>query len=540
MGGPGKPGYVSGVGETVSTGGMDRSNSTQSGTPNDLQPGEMVGEYRVDQQIGEGGMGKVYSATHPVIAKRAAIKILHPELSMNREAVERFVQEARSVNQIGHPNIVDIFSFGTLPDGRCYFVMEWLRGESLRDRMRKVRVPLHEALAFIETIAVALEGAHEKGIVHRDLKPDNIYLCDVKGAAPQVKLLDFGIAKLLAEDGRMERTRTGNLMGTPAYMSPEQARGHQVDHRTDIYALGCVAYEMFTGWLPFPADNAADMIAKHLFEHPPSALQRNPHIPPELDALVQHMLAKDPNARPNLAQIREHARRALHFVTSPSYGARVATPAHGVPQQYAPMMTPSSMGPQLTPGVVPPQMTPGVLQSRANMPMHTPAPGTMSVLQTGMPAAPKKSKTGVVIIAVVVAAALGVAVFVGVRSQGGKTQGSASPSAAPAEVVKPAVSPTEKTVPRPVETTAKPADPTQPADPTKPADTTAADTTLPAVPTKPAVTTTSTKPADTNKGSGTALIDPTETKPITKKTTTKKTTTKKTTKPVPGDDDAPM
>ena len=439
----------------------------------DLKPGDMVGEYRVDQQIGEGGMGRVYCATHPVIAKRAAIKILHPELSVNREAVERFVQEARSVNQIGHPNIVDIFSFGTLPDGRCYFVMEWLRGESLRDRLRRVRVPLAEALAFIETIAVALEAAHEKGIVHRDLKPDNVFLCEVKGTLPNVKLLDFGIAKLVGGDARSERTRTGNLLGTPAYMSPEQARGQAVDHRTDIYALGCVAYEMFTGWLPFPADNAADMIAKHLFEHPPSALFRNPLVPSELDALVQHMLAKDPNARPTLAQVREHARRALAYITSQAYGGRVATPAHGIPQQYPPMMTPSSIGPQMTPGVapqmtpgVPPQMTPGMMQSHPGMPpMMTPAPGTASVMGTGIQGAPRKSKLGVIIIGTVVAAAIGVAVVIGVSKQGGDKAdvGTAAGTTGPVKAADPAG---DKTVERPADTT-KPADKKPVKKPTK-------------------------------------------------------------------------
>ncbi|MDB4961116.1 MAG: Protein kinase [Myxococcales bacterium] len=523
MGGPERPGasgFVSGVGETVSTGGLSRAQTAQ---PMELQPGDMVGEYRVDQQIGEGGMGKVYSATHPVIAKRAAIKILHPELSMNREAVERFVQEARSVNQIGHPNIVDIFSFGTLPDARCYFVMEWLRGESLRDRLRKVRVSLPEALAFCETIAVALEAAHEKGIVHRDLKPDNIYLCDVKGSAAQVKLLDFGIAKLLAEDGRMERTRTGNLMGTPAYMSPEQARGQAVDHRTDIYALGCVAYEMFTGWLPFPADNAADMIAKHLFEQPPSARQKNPGLPPELDGLVMAMLAKDARSRPTLAQIREEMRRALQFVSQPSYGGRVATPAAGVPQ-YAPMMTPSSIGPQMTPGMV--QTGAGMQGS-----MHTPMPGTMSVMGTQMPTAPRRSKLPLIIISAVVAAAIGVALVVGTSSNGTQAKDTTTEPATATETVKPADPPTDKTVARP--DTTKPADVVKPADTTtppvdttKPADVVeAADTTTTAVDTtKPADTTT--KPADT-------------TKPVIKKVP-KKTPKVPPKRPGTGDDDAPM
>src|SRR3954471_5448371 len=190
MGGP-PDGF--GSDHSVSTGGLARIDPRNT---YDLAVGEMVGEYRVEGELGRGGMGRVYAATHPVIAKRAAIKVLHPELSVNTEAVERFIQEARSVNQIGHPNIVDIFAFGTLPDGRSYFVMEWLRGESLHTRIERERLPIAEALVMLETITVALEAAHEKGIVHRDLKPDNVFLVEVKGDRPQVKLLDFGIAKL--------------------------------------------------------------------------------------------------------------------------------------------------------------------------------------------------------------------------------------------------------------------------------------------------------------------------------------------------------
>jgi serine/threonine-protein kinase len=287
----------------------------------DLEPGEMVGEYRVDGLLGAGGMGKVYSATHPLIGKRAAIKVLHPALSVDPDAVERFVQEARAVNQIGHPNIVDIFAFGTLPDGRCYFVMEQLRGESLATRIDRAALPIEDVLSILDSIAIALEAAHRKGIVHRDLKPDNVFLADVEGGKPAVKLLDFGIAKLTHKDAGAKRTQTGNVMGTPAYISPEQARGEGVDHRTDLYAFGAVAYELLTNELVFPATNAADMLAQHLFTPPPSVLTRRPDIDPELDALITSLLAKDMNERPTLESAREqlracgrrlHQRAALH------------------------------------------------------------------------------------------------------------------------------------------------------------------------------------------------------------------------------------
>src|SRR5947207_2847296 len=171
--------------------------------------------------------------------------------------------------------------------------MEQLRGVSLGTRIEQAALPIIDALVILDAIAIALEAAHRKGIIHRDLKPDNVFLVDVEGGAPQVKLLDFGIAKLTNGDAPMQRTRTGNVMGTPAYISPEQARGQGVDHRTDIYAFGAVAFELLTGRWPFPATNAADMIAKHLFEPPPSAAELNPEIDAELDVLIKTMLAKD-------------------------------------------------------------------------------------------------------------------------------------------------------------------------------------------------------------------------------------------------------
>ena len=275
----------------------------------DLIPGMAVGEYRIDKKIGEGGMGAVYSATHPMIGKRAAIKVISAALGGDASCVNRFVQEARSVNQIGHPNIVDVFSFGELPDGRNYFVMEYLQGESLADRLQKAPMPLGEAIEILDQVADALEAAHEKMIVHRDLKPDNVYLAAVRGGRTLVKLLDFGIAKLSTPDsegsgGGIQKTRTGMMMGTPGYLSPEQARGKNVDHRTDIYALGCMVFEIVCGRLPFVADNAMDIVLAHMTEEPVRASTLWPEIPAALDDLIAGMLQKDPNARPTLPQAR--------------------------------------------------------------------------------------------------------------------------------------------------------------------------------------------------------------------------------------------
>jgi serine/threonine-protein kinase len=284
----------------------------------ELSPGQMVGEYQIERLLGEGGMGRVYAAIHPLIAKRAAIKVLRPELSHDPAAVERFVREARSVNQIGHPNIVDIFAFGTLPDGRHYFVMEWLQGESLRERLERGALPFLLALDVLDAIASALAAAHATGIVHRDLKPDNVFLAGPVGSAPMVKLLDFGIAKLLGTEPGIDRTATGAMIGTPTYMSPEQARGELVDTRSDLYALGAVAFEVLAGEMVFRATSAAEVVARHLFEPPRPVRQLRPEVPDALDALITSLLAKEMTARPLLAEVRETLVRARIAAPAPA------------------------------------------------------------------------------------------------------------------------------------------------------------------------------------------------------------------------------
>ncbi len=310
----------------------------------DLQAGFIVGEYKIEKKIGEGGMGAVYSAIHPMIGKHAAIKVISSALGTDQSAVGRFVQEARSVNQIGHPNIVDVFSFGELPDGRNYFVMEYLQGKSLAQRIDAGAMPLGEAIEILDQVCDALEAAHEKQIVHRDLKPDNVYLAAVRGNRTLVKLLDFGIAKLSVADGPggqggIAKTRTGMIMGTPGYISPEQARGKNVDHRTDIYALGAMAFEIVTGRLPFVADNAMDIVLAHMVQPPPRASTLWPEIPSALDDVLYKMLDKDPTNRPTLSEVRavfaQLVTSGLVTLTSGrgvAFGSqigRLVTPTHG-------------------------------------------------------------------------------------------------------------------------------------------------------------------------------------------------------------------
>ena len=297
-----------------------------------LLAGAKVGEYEIAEKLAEGGMGIVYAAVHPVIGKRAAIKVMSATLCADDEAASRFVQEARAVNHIGHPNIVDIFSIGELVDGRSYFVMEWLPGESLGKRLERGALSIADAVAIIDQIADAVSAAHAAGIVHRDLKPDNVMLVD-RGDRSTVKLLDFGIAKLADPDGRgyVAHTKTGLVMGTPGYMSPEQARGKHVDHRTDIYSLGCIAYELLTGKLPFNADNSMDVVIQHV-QDPIPRVAASREVPASLDELVAAMMAKSADQRPTLAAIRESvADVALSLEATSEFAsahfARLVTPA---------------------------------------------------------------------------------------------------------------------------------------------------------------------------------------------------------------------
>ena len=289
------------VGTTVGTEMM--SAATPSYLAGELAPGAIVGEYKIERKIGQGGMGVVYAAIHPLIGKKAAIKVISAELGTDTVVAERFVQEARSVNQIGHPNIVDVFAFGKLPDGRNYFVMEMLQGESLRERLNRTFIPLAEGLQILDEIVSALEAAHEKQIVHRDLKPDNVFLTNVRSSYIVVKLLDFGIAKLVTATG-ISKTTTGEMIGTPGYLSPEQARGRNVDYRTDIYALGCMMYEVVTGRIPFIAESAMDIVLMHISTPPSPPSTINPSLPPALDQLILETLDKDPERRPSLAEVR--------------------------------------------------------------------------------------------------------------------------------------------------------------------------------------------------------------------------------------------
>jgi serine/threonine-protein kinase len=261
--------------------------------------GETVGSYKVVGKLGQGGMGAVYLAEHTLLGKKVAIKVLHPQYSTDPQLLQRFFNEARATTLVKHPGLIDIHDFGQLPGGGAFLIMEFLDGESLASRLKQTGIlSLAEILDVGEQLTQALSAAHEKGIVHRDLKPDNVFLlpdASVKSGL-RVKVLDFGIAKLDGESSL--KTRTGALIGTPTYMSPEQCRGAgQVDWRSDIYSLGCMLFEMICGRRPFVKEGSGEVIAAHIYEQPTPLSALAPTVPPLYERLVAKAMAKRPEQR---------------------------------------------------------------------------------------------------------------------------------------------------------------------------------------------------------------------------------------------------
>ncbi|HSK01397.1 MAG TPA: serine/threonine-protein kinase [Kofleriaceae bacterium] len=394
----------------------------QYGTPPpDLLIGQTIGNYLVTQKLGEGGMGAVYLAEHPSIGKKVALKVLHSEFSTNQEIATRFFNEAKAVNDIGHPNIVDIIDFGILQAGPgreqlVYFIMEYLAGLTLAQLIRaEAPLPPERALGIALQVADALAASHNCGIVHRDLKPDNIILLQRGRERDFVKLLDFGIAKLTSDQPGSRRTRTGIVMGTPAYMSPEQCEGRgNIDHRTDIYALGIVLYEMLIGRVPFIGEGYGEILVQHLTQ-PPRPLSQYRMMNPHVEAVVMKALEKRVDLRyPTMDEMMRAMADPVGYVE-----------AHGGVAGFAQR--------QLMPSTAP---LPGMrLTGPISMPMTpTPPPGSLTTpvggLVTPSPTTlggssgevrPSGGKKGLLILAGVVVAAAAAAVVV-VLSQGGKVE----------------------------------------------------------------------------------------------------------------------
>ena len=285
--------------------------------PDALRPGTFAGSYVLKRELASGGGGTVYEAQHRLLWRRAAVKVLRRELAGSPQMVARFLREALAVNMIKHPNIVDIYEFGELPDGRPFYVMELLEGTDLRSVLQdQGRLAPAEVLEYLEPVCSALEAAHARGIVHRDLKASNIFIsapANNENGTPikrVVKLLDFGIAKLLHPDAaEAGLTMVGTRLGTSYTMAPEQIRGDSIDERADIYALGVVLYHLLTGQYPFRADTMADIERQHLEAPPPRPSHIAP-LSPALDGVVLRSMEKTaerrfPTARAFFEALRE-------------------------------------------------------------------------------------------------------------------------------------------------------------------------------------------------------------------------------------------
>lgn len=283
-----------------------------------LTEGQQLGSYRIVRILGEGGMGAVYEARQEPLNRRVALKTLHSETARLDDAVARFFNEAKILSQLEHPSIVQVSDFGVAEDGTAYLVMEFLRGQSLGRRLRGLtesggQLSITTSLQFAFQVADVLATAHVQGIVHRDIKPDNLMLVAdaVAPGGERVKVLDFGIAKLVSDgDKGGVRTATQAVLGTPSYMSPEQCAGAgHVDDKTDVYALGCVLFEMLTGRPPFVAEGAGQLIGMHLFQEPPALRSLAPQVPGDVADFIHRLLTKDKASRPTMSDAADEIGR---------------------------------------------------------------------------------------------------------------------------------------------------------------------------------------------------------------------------------------
>jgi serine/threonine-protein kinase len=500
--------------------------------------GQTVGSYRITAKVSVGGMGTVYRAEHTLIGKTAAVKVLHPELTGNRDIVNRFFNEAKATTTIHHPGIVEVFDFGYLPSGHAFLVMEFLDGMPLSRRLKERGVSSEgEAAMLLRAVCSALSAAHGKGIVHRDLKPDNIFMVPDPDTAlgERPKLLDFGIAKLTDIGLAGTATKTGAVMGTPTYMSPEQCKGTgEVDHRADLYSLGCILYELLVGHPPFTSLGAGELIGAHLFMQPPAPTG----LSAETTSLVMALLAKDPALRPQTA--KELGQRLTRIAQNQGW-ITATSPTAITADSLAdlPIVPPGRAGSAHDDATLPsrPNHTPPVV-GIADKPTTLSGAASQSVVDY-----PKRRRgLGIAAAAAITLAGGGIAIGIAMSGSKPKTPATAphkaDPSTAKATTPDPAPhgDPSAKTDPAtpdpsnagttspdPATGSTKP-DPTE-TDTTKPtADTTkpTADTTKPTTDgttdsTKTAATPDSTKPAATPDTTEPVKPDPAKTKTTVKK-----------------------
>ena len=413
----------------------------------DLLLGTTIGAYRVACLLGIGGMGRVYKGVHPTIGSRVAIKVLSRECSDRRDLVDRFFAEARAVNVIRHEGIVNVLDLAVLPDGRPYIIMEYVDGAPLANLIGGAPLPLGGLARLAVEVLDALGAAHAKGIVHRDLKPDNIFV--TPGGRP--KVLDFGIAKLTDMGSLNSATRTGSLLGTPHYMSPEQAAGRPVDLRADIYAMGVILFECATGQRPFSAESLFDLLTQHVQAPPPSPRALRPDMPPAMESVILTALGKAPDQRFGSAAAMSMALQQATAQLPPEQWTPISGAARTAPGGWTPSQPPSwSSHPPSQQMIHPPS------QQLGPPPQQQPPQTTPTTVSAGQVTAKKSSKRGVwlALLAVVL---IGGGVTAGVLVAGGG--GDAAP--APAKVAekpgdKPGDKPSDKPADKPAEREASP------------------------------------------------------------------------------------
>ena len=293
---------------------------------NDLVGQKIFGQYSIIKKLGEGGMGAVYLARQEDIEQDIAIKVLLREAAQSQEIVQRFYREAKVISMLTHPNIIRVFIFGRR-EGLLYLAMEFVKGRELREDLRSSQ-PMDElrVIRIMKQACSALAEAHDLGIIHRDLKPDNILLTHFRGDNDFVKILDFGIAKITEnqDSNQAKLTQAGIVYGTPEYLSPEQAQALDLDHRTDIYSLGVMLYEMMTGRVPFVADSPVKILTKHVFEQPAPPSQLSPgRVSPTMEGIILRAMAKDPKQRfaNALDMFKALVRREQEILTQRGLGA---------------------------------------------------------------------------------------------------------------------------------------------------------------------------------------------------------------------------
>ena len=371
---------------------------------------ELAGRYRVIKKIGQGGMGTVYKGEHIKMNRPTAIKVLSPDLARNAEFVARFEREAAMAARISHPNAVNIYDFGEAEDGIVYLAMEFLEGEPLSAIItREGALPLDRAVRMARQAAEALHAAHRLGIIHRDFKPDNVIMCRKQDQADWVEVLDFGIAKEIAIDTEKQAlTKTGFVLGTPQYMSPEQVKGEPLDPRSDLYSLAIVSYEMLTGALPFGGDSPQSQMVKRILEPPIPMRQARPQLwlPPAVEQVIMRGLALAPQHRfsttTEFAAALEQAARTTqaqplpHQPTTP-WGAPQQGPYQTPPHSPRPTpQTPQRPTPVMTPGGQPSYQPTPFQQPSVPGPHQPPYPPSYYGQQ------PQKSKTGLIVLIVVI------------------------------------------------------------------------------------------------------------------------------------------